>query len=175
MLNIFGALGRVASLLPNYLEGQRAAVQDNWRDLEKYNAVQAGQLQNLFDERVMPWRINRYGDLANISRWQSYADTLKGMETLMGAGGRAWNAIQSNYRDPAQAQQAWETYMANMQRAMSPDGGMGWSDIMQMGQNPWAMMQQQQTQQQQQSQATAPNATARVQTQQATAAQSIPQ
>lgn len=47
MLNIFGAFGR---LLPGYMEGERTAIKDNWYDLNQYNQVQSGQLQNAWNE-----------------------------------------------------------------------------------------------------------------------------
>lgn len=46
----FSFLGSLANLLPGYIEGQRQAVKDNWYDLNQYNQVQAGQIQNAFDE-----------------------------------------------------------------------------------------------------------------------------
>ena len=49
MLNIFGAFGR---LLPGYVQGERQAIQDNWQDLSNYNSVQAGQIQNAWNESI---------------------------------------------------------------------------------------------------------------------------
>ena len=46
----FSFLGSLANLLPGYIEGQRQAVKDNWYDLNQYNQVQQGQIQNAFDE-----------------------------------------------------------------------------------------------------------------------------
>lgn len=48
--SIFSAVGRA---LPGYVEGERMAMEDNWRDLNEYNKVQAGQLQNAWD--VATW------------------------------------------------------------------------------------------------------------------------
>lgn len=45
--SLFGAVGRA---LPGFIEGERAAIQDNWRDLNQYNQVQAGQLENAWTE-----------------------------------------------------------------------------------------------------------------------------
>lgn len=59
--SVVGALG---SLLPGYMQGERQAVQDNWADLNYYNKAQAGQLQNMYDERVMNDRINMAHDNA---------------------------------------------------------------------------------------------------------------
>ena len=48
--SIFSAVGRA---LPGYVEGERMAMQDNWRDLDEYNRVQAGQLENAWN--VATW------------------------------------------------------------------------------------------------------------------------
>ncbi len=42
-LTALSALGR---LLPGYLEGERLAMSDNWRDANQYNQVLTGQMQN---------------------------------------------------------------------------------------------------------------------------------
>ncbi len=58
---LFQSFGR---LLPGYMQGERQAVQDNWNDLNQYNKVQAGQLQNMFDENAMKHRLNILQDRA---------------------------------------------------------------------------------------------------------------
>ena len=58
---LFQSFGR---LLPGYMQGERQAVQDNWNDLNQYNKVQAGQLQNMFDENAMRDRLNMMRDAA---------------------------------------------------------------------------------------------------------------
>lgn len=100
MLNIFGALGQVARLLPNYVEGQRQAVQDNWRDLQQYNQTQLGQLQNMFAERTLPWRINMAGDEAAQSRMMTQMNMLAGLEYLAGGAGRLTTALMGNQLNP---------------------------------------------------------------------------
>ena len=40
-------------MLPGYMNGYRMAIQDNWNDLNQYNQVQSGQLQNLWTEAAM--------------------------------------------------------------------------------------------------------------------------
>ena len=55
MLDFFGAIGR---MLPGYVQGERQAIADNWNDLEKYNKVQAGQLENAFTEDTYNPRFN---------------------------------------------------------------------------------------------------------------------
>lgn len=67
---LFQSFGR---LLPGYMQGERQAVQDNWTDLNQYNKVQAGQLQNMFDENVMPDRMNMVKDNAMINNYQRHA------------------------------------------------------------------------------------------------------
>ena len=51
--NFFGALGAFSRALPGYVQGERMAVQDNWNDLNQYNKVQSGQIQNAWDEAVL--------------------------------------------------------------------------------------------------------------------------
>ena len=69
-MSFLGALGR---LLPGYMQGERQAIQDNWNDLNQYNKVQAGQLQNMFDENVMQDRMNMVKDNAMINNFQRHA------------------------------------------------------------------------------------------------------
>lgn len=54
----FSFLGSLDNLLPGYIEGQRQAVKDNWYDLNQYNQVQAGQIQNAFDEATFSDRVH---------------------------------------------------------------------------------------------------------------------
>ena len=63
-MSFLGALGAVGRLLPGYMQGERQAIQDNWNDLKNYNAAQAGQLQNMFDENAMKHRLNILQDRA---------------------------------------------------------------------------------------------------------------
>ena len=72
-MSFLGALGAVGRLLPGYMQGERQAIQDNWNDLNQYNKVQAGQLQNMFDENVMPDRMNMVKDNAMINNFQRHA------------------------------------------------------------------------------------------------------
>lgn len=57
-------LGALGSMLPGYIKGRQQAIQDNWNDLSQYNKVQAGQLQNMFDENAMKHRLNILQDRA---------------------------------------------------------------------------------------------------------------
>lgn len=67
---LFQSFGR---LLPGYMQGERQAVQDNWMDLNQYNKVQAGQLQNMFDENAMPDRWQILKDNAMVGNYQRHA------------------------------------------------------------------------------------------------------
>ena len=63
-MSFLGALGAVGRLLPGYMKGEQQAIADNWNDLNQYNKVQAGQLQNMFDENAMQDRLNMMRDAA---------------------------------------------------------------------------------------------------------------
>lgn len=78
--NLFGAIGALGRLLPGYVQGERQAVQDNWQDLQNYNQVQAGQLQNAFDEQVFDDRVDMMG--FNRDNAENNANNLL-MQTLM--------------------------------------------------------------------------------------------
>lgn len=67
---LFQSFGR---LLPGYMQGERQAVQDNWNDLNQYNKVQAGQLQNMFDENAMRDRLQMLRDNAMTNNYQRWA------------------------------------------------------------------------------------------------------
>lgn len=59
--NIFGAIGALGRILPGYVQGERQAVQDNWQDLQNYNQVQQGQIQNAFSEATFEPAVQMYG------------------------------------------------------------------------------------------------------------------
>lgn len=135
MLNIFGALGHVARLLPGYVEGQRQAVSDNWRDLQQYNQVQAGQLQNMATERTMPWYFNMYADAANNSRINAYLKAMQGLTKMAGWGGEMETALLSNKWNPLLFQKnatSLFNQFDNDGNQMLPGLGIGLSDITQM-------------------------------------------
>ena len=61
--SLFTALGRA---LPGFVEGERLANQDNWKDLENYNNVQRGQLENAWTEATWDPRLyNTWAQAAN--------------------------------------------------------------------------------------------------------------
>lgn len=94
MLNIFGAFGR---LLPGYMEGERAAIQDNWNDLNQYNQVQAGQIKNAWNEAAFQ---------PNLTMLQHAVDQSQ-MNTL----GLGMDFLEKSARFPGQLQVA-ESYSA---------------------------------------------------------------
>lgn len=53
--SLFSAVGRA---LPGFIEGERQAVRDNWNDLNQYNRVQAGQLENAWTEATWQPRLD---------------------------------------------------------------------------------------------------------------------
>lgn len=64
----FGSLlGAISSVLPGYIQGQRQAVQDNWRDLEEYNKVQQGQYANAFTGATWEPRLRMFNNQSNLS------------------------------------------------------------------------------------------------------------
>lgn len=72
-MSFLGALGAVGRLLPGYMQGERQAIRDNWMDLNQYNKVQAGQLQNMFDENAMRDRLQMLRDNAMTNNYQRWA------------------------------------------------------------------------------------------------------
>lgn len=46
--NFLGALGQIGRYLPGYIDGRERAIQANWNDLNQFNQVQAGQMNNAF-------------------------------------------------------------------------------------------------------------------------------
>lgn len=88
---LFQSFGR---LLPGYMQGERQAVQDNWNDLNQYNKVQAGQLQNMFDENVMRPRMQMVWDAM---RQQNYGTTAMGQDLFMKSLGLPRGMMQEMY------------------------------------------------------------------------------
>lgn len=66
-MNLLGIISQFGRLLPGYIQGERMAVQDNWNDLNQYNQVQSGQIQNAYDEAVFNPRVNMLYDQAELS------------------------------------------------------------------------------------------------------------
>ncbi len=43
----------IPDLFTGYINGRRAAIQDNWKDAENYNSVMKGQLDNAIAMQTM--------------------------------------------------------------------------------------------------------------------------
>ena len=71
-MNLFGILGNIGRVLPGYMQGYRMAIQDNWNDLNQYNQVQKGQLNNLYDEATFEPAVDMYNSNADMARLNLY-------------------------------------------------------------------------------------------------------
>ena len=114
---LFQSFGR---LLPGYMQGERQAVQDNWNDLNQYNKVQAGQLQNMFDENVMPDRMQMAKDNAIINNFQRHA---AGLDLGVKAAGTPLAYAQIGYQTanfPLLQQMRWNMLQQQAAMAMNP-------------------------------------------------------
>lgn len=88
--SLFSAVGRA---LPGFLEGERQAVRDNWNDLNQYNRVQAGQLENAWTEATWQPRLdNVHYQTANndIMLQASGMELANRMAAQPGMQARAW-------------------------------------------------------------------------------------
>lgn len=115
----FSFLGSLANLLPGYVEGQRQAVRDNWYDLNQYNQVQQGQIQNAFDEATFADKVAMVnqgaamGDLSYLNKlWSTQLQGAKmpGLMTQVG--------VQNAFAEPnayMQMFQQWFPMMYGMQ------------------------------------------------------------
>lgn len=95
-MNFGSLLGAISSVLPGYIQGQRQAVQDNWRDLEEYNKTQQGQYANAFTAATWQPRLSMFYN----SKYNSDFNTL----------GNFYNLMQK---------QAWQPYNMSMAGAFS--------------------------------------------------------
>jgi hypothetical protein len=132
--NFFGALGAFSRALPGYVQGERMAVQDNWNDLNQYNKVQSGQIQNAWDEAVFNPRLTREYDQAAMSNI-GVADSTQNYFLNSLNRGRAY---RQSYRDAG-----WDDVLGDMnnmarlgsayrtsERALFPqDYGFGGADM----------------------------------------------
>lgn len=57
----------IPDLFGGYLRGRQAAIDDNWTDLNQFNQVLGGQMQNAFDQQVMADRARIANASANLS------------------------------------------------------------------------------------------------------------
>lgn len=133
-----GFFSSVGQLLPGYLEGQRQAVEDNWNDLNQYNQVQEGQLENLFNEQTMDDRLSMMADAAENS-YMGYLNNVMMLDLNQAyQPGRLVNAANYSTYSPyisrnmydAQARQAdyarqWWMDPTGAMRRMGLDGTAG--------------------------------------------------
>lgn len=132
MLNFLGSLG---SLLPGYIQGRRQAIADNWQDLQNYNNIQQGQLNNAFTEATWQPRLDLMYDSARRSQMNTivsglntgiYAAAAPGMyfQSLINS---AWAPALANYNNQAQAQ-AYNMALSNpsyLLQSLLPQGQQG--------------------------------------------------
>lgn len=57
----------IPDLFGGYLRGRQAAIADNWTDLNQFNQVLGGQMQNAYNQQVMADRARISNAAANIS------------------------------------------------------------------------------------------------------------
>lgn len=57
----------IPDLFGGYLRGRQAAIADNWTDLNQFNQVLGGQMQNAFNQQVMADRARISNASANLS------------------------------------------------------------------------------------------------------------
>lgn len=114
---LFQSFGR---LLPGYMQGERQAIQDNWNDLNQYNKVQAGQLQNMFDENVMPDRMQMAKDNAIINNFQRHAAGLDLGYKYMQWPLAAWQIGQQTAWAPVMGDLRHQMAMRQAAMAMNP-------------------------------------------------------
>lgn len=121
----FGSLlGALSRTLPGYMQGERQAVQDNWADLNQYNQVQAGQLNNMWTEATWQPRLDMMYD----SAWNSKFNTFGNMLDLNTKW--AWHPAavyqgqavsqMAPYNAPLQAQLQYQTLLQAMRNLNNP-------------------------------------------------------
>lgn len=125
--NLFAAIGRT---LPGFVEGERMAVQDNRNDLNQYNRVQAGQLQNAFDEAVFQPRIDMMydqGKLSGITLTNTGMQLAQNMAMHPALMAEAQAASLYAPQLALLKQQAQQQLLSRMAAGMFPQGGWGGS------------------------------------------------
>lgn len=129
MLNLFNAIvNGIGRALPNYTQGYRTAIQDNWNDLKNYNDIQQGQISNAFLEDTFPLAYNMYADRANNSRLGAMLNTANYLADVPTWNGRiqAGSILGANYPRLMEGAIAnmfnnWDTN--NMMRSQIMNGG----------------------------------------------------
>lgn len=119
-MNFLGALGALGRLLPGYVQGREAAIRGNWNDLNQFNQVQAGQLQNLFTEETYPLAYNRAVDDAALSRMMTQEHTMNQFLPSMFTGApRLASAMATAYGNMALVPNATRAQASNLGTQMS--------------------------------------------------------
>lgn len=96
-MSFLGFLGSIGRMLPSYVEGERAAIKDNWQDAANYNTVLNGQLQNAYSQAT-------FNDLVNAIKYQLAGNALN----TMNAGLNTYtNMVAAPYSIPNAAQNNW--------------------------------------------------------------------
>lgn len=120
--SLFSAIGRV---LPGFYEGERQAIQDNWKDLENYNNVQSGQLDNAFKYATFEPRLNNVWYNAAVNELNARRNRMDYDVYSAGQQGRLdREATAGAYMGQLTAQEI-ATMMAQLKRAAqgAPMGG----------------------------------------------------
>lgn len=106
----FGFLGHMARMFPSYIEGERQAVSDNWRDLNMHNNVLAGQMRNseLFQTRQD--RINQSNLLGNNAFRQNQLNARAFPAQDYYAAPISWAQQQELFRMPGLRADAYNRY-----------------------------------------------------------------
>lgn len=132
-------LATAGQLMPSFLQGYRAAREDNWDDLNQYNKVQAGQIQNAWSEAIFEPNLNMVWDNAAVSAMNRDTSGLNYQVRQAAHPGLMQAQITRSYAMPwiAAAQNA-----ALLQQTMNPamwgggysmmpqGGGMGFGGMM---------------------------------------------
>lgn len=117
MLNLGGLFGAIGRMLPGYIQGREQAIRSNWNDLNQYNQVQRGQIQNAFDELTFPLAYNRYIDTAGISRASALQALMNAQTRYAGFPYELQTAYMRNQQGPGVYQQRINQTLAESQRA----------------------------------------------------------
>lgn len=115
----------IPDLFSSYVKGRRAAIQDNWNDLTKYNKVLGGQLQNAFNMETFDDAARIAHNKAAVSDMQRVGqavDTSLGLQTYQAAqdAGLVQATIDAKIAQlqqlKAQAVQQYDSQIAELER-----------------------------------------------------------
>ena len=120
--SLFSAIGR---LLPGFVEGERLAIRDNWNDLNQYNQVQQGQMDNAFQFATFEPRLNNVWYQSAVNELNARRHGMDYAEYAAGHQGRLdREATMGANLGPLTAQQigALQAQLARMARGASGYG-----------------------------------------------------